>query len=90
VLYYPMPMYFWFAKSPQGRRLAERVERGMRIMLEDGSYDRIFAQYQDDKIRRLRLASRRIIRIDNPLLGPDTPFADRRLWFDPRSYVLRQ
>ncbi len=85
-LYYPMPMYFWFSRTDEGRRLAARVEAGMRAMIADGTYDRIFAEFQDWKIRRLDLKHRRIIRLPNPNLGPETPFADRRLWFDPATY----
>jgi hypothetical protein len=81
-----MPMYFWFSKTEEGRRLAGRAEAGMRRMIEDGTYDRIFAQYQDHKIRRLNLRGRKIIRIDNPFLGPETPLGDRRLWFTPETY----
>lgn len=83
IVYYPMPMYFWFPKTAEGARLASRVETGMRAMLEDGSYQRIFAQYQDAKIRQLGLAGRHIIRLENPLLGPETPLHDARLWFVP-------
>jgi hypothetical protein len=86
VFYYPLPMYFWFPKNDEGRRLAARAEEGMRAMIADGSYDRIFDQYQRWKIERLRLKSRRIFRIDNPFLGPETPFADKRLWFEPKTY----
>jgi len=86
VFYYPLPMYFWFPKTEEGRRLAARAEEGMRTMIADGSYDRIFDQYQRWKIERLRLKSRRIFRIDNPFLGPETPFADKRLWFEPKTY----
>jgi ABC-type amino acid transport substrate-binding protein len=86
VLYYPLPMYFWFPKTAEGKRLAERAEQGMRAMIADGSYDQIFDHYQRHKIERLHLATRRILRIENPLLGPETPLADKRLWFDPESY----
>jgi ABC-type amino acid transport substrate-binding protein len=86
VFYYPLPMYFWFPKTDEGRRLAARAEEGMRMMIADGSYDRIFDRYQRWKIERLRLKSRRIYRIANPFVGPETPFADKRLWFDPATY----
>ena len=86
ILYYPLPMYFWFAKTVEGRRLAERTEAGMRIMLADGSYDEIFDRFQRSKIERLHLKTRTVYRIDNPFLGPETPLADTRLWFDPRTY----
>jgi hypothetical protein len=89
LLYYPLPMYFWFPKTDEGRRLAARAEEGMRQMIADGTYDRIFDEYQGWKIKRLRLRERRIFRIDNPLLGPETPFADKRLWFDPQTYKPR-
>jgi ABC-type amino acid transport substrate-binding protein len=81
ILYYPLPMYFWFSRTAEGARLAARAQEGMIAMIEDGTYDRIFMEYQGEKIRRLHLASRLILRIDNPNLGPETPFSDTRLWF---------
>lgn len=86
ILYYPLPMYFWFARTPEGRRLAQRAEAGLRLMLADGSYDEVFDRYQRAKIERLHLKTRTIFRIENPFLGPETPLADKRLWFDPKTY----
>lgn len=86
IFYYPLPMYFWFPKNDEGRRLAARAEEGMRRMIDDGTYDRIFDRYQRRKIERLRLRNRRIFRIDNPFVGPETPFQDKRLWFDPQTW----
>jgi hypothetical protein len=85
ILYYPLPMYFWFTKSEEGRRLAARAEEGMRAMIADGTYDAIFEKYQRAKIERLHLRTRRILRIENPNVGPETPFGDKRLWFDPQN-----
>lgn len=86
VFYYPLPMYFWFSKNDEGRRLAARAEEGMRMMIADGTYDRIFDKYQRSKIERLRLKERRMFKINNPFVGPETAFADKRLWFDPKTY----
>ena len=86
LFYYPLPMYFWFPKTKEGRRLAARAEEGMRMMIADGTYDRIFDKYQRHKIEQLRLKERRIFRINNPFLGPETPFNDKRLWFNPQTY----
>jgi len=86
IFYYPLPMYFWFPKTAEGRRLAARAEEGMRMMIADGTYDRIFDKYQRSKIERLRLKDRKIFSIPNPNVGPETPFADKRLWFDPKTY----
>jgi hypothetical protein len=86
IFYYPLPMYFWFSKTEEGRRLAARAEEGMWMMIKDGTYDKIFDRYQRHKIERLKLKNRKIFRIDNPFLGPETPFDDKRLWFDPQTY----
>jgi len=85
LVYYPLPMYFWFSKTETGRRLADRAREGMFMMFEDGTYDAIFTKYNGDKIERLHLKDRKFFRIDNPLLVPETPFDDKRLWYDPRS-----
>ena len=87
-IFYPLPMYFWFSRSPAGERLAARVEKGMWMMLADGTYDQIFSAYQDHKIRELKLAERRILRLENPQLRMQPSF-DKRLWFDPQTYRPR-
>lgn len=86
VFYYPLPMYFWFSRTAQGQRLAARAEEGMWMMINDGTYDKIFDKYQRHKIEQLGLKNRRIFRINNPFLGPETPFKNKKLWFDPRTY----
>ena len=83
ILYYPLPMYFWFSKNAEGKRLAARAEEGMRKMIDDGTYDKIFDSYQKHKVDELDLKHRRILKIENPFLVPETPFNDKRLWFDP-------
>jgi ABC-type amino acid transport substrate-binding protein len=85
VLYYPLPMYFWFSKTDEGRRLAKRAEEGMWEMINDGTFGKIFEQYQGFKIDRLNLKKRKQFTITNPFLGPEAPFGDKRLWFDPKS-----
>lgn len=86
LFYYPLPMYFWFPKTDEGRRLAARAEEGMRMMIADGTYDQIFDRYQRKKIETLRLKERKLFSIANPNVGPETPFADKKLWFDPQTY----
>jgi hypothetical protein len=83
LLYYPLPMYFWFSKTEKGKLLARRVREGMEIMLKDGVYDKIFLQYHGYKAEKLNLKKRRFFEINNPFLIPETPFGDRRLWYDP-------
>jgi hypothetical protein len=83
VLHYPMPLYFWFAKTAEGERLAARVTEGMKGMVEDGSLERMFFAHFGREIRELELERRRVFRIDNPLLKRAAPLDDGKLWFDP-------
>ncbi len=83
---YPAPMYFWFSRSPEGEALARRVREGMLSMIADGTYDKIFKTYYGRAIERLDLKNRKIFRINNPFLVPETPLKDKRLWFDPQTY----
>ena len=39
--------------------------------------------YKGDLIRKARLDQRRVIRLANPQLGPETPLARQELWFNP-------
>ena len=63
VLYYPLPMYFWFSRTDEGGRLAARAREGMMAMIDDGTYDRIFMKYHAQEISALKLRSRRIFRL---------------------------
>lgn len=86
LLYYPLPMYFWFSRTEEGRRLAARAEEGLQVMIRNGTFFAIFDKYFRSNIERLRLKSRMVFSVENPNLGPETPLGDRRLWFDPRTY----
>ncbi len=88
-LYYPLPIYFWFSKTNEGKRLASRAEEGMRIMIADGTYDKIFNKYYQDKIKELHLKERKMFRIENPFLVRETPLKDKSLWFDPQTYSVQ-
>lgn len=83
VLHYPMPLYFWFARTAEGERLAARVGEGLTKMVEDGTFERMFFAHFGRRIADLDLKNRRLFRIHNPLLGQAVPLGDKRLWFDP-------
>lgn len=80
-LYVPSPRYFFVAAGQQ--RLARRLEYGLRLLIADGRFDRIFHQSYDELIARTVLPQRRLFKIDNPLLPPETPLANRAYWYDP-------
>jgi ABC-type amino acid transport substrate-binding protein len=81
LLYYPWPYYFFFNRDDPA--LAARIETGLRMMRADGSFDAIFHKYNDDWIAAADIKHRVIIRLNNPLLPPETPLDDPSLWYDP-------
>ena len=81
LLYYPWPYYFFVKKDNVA--LANRLETGLLRMIDDGSFDAIFWRFHGEAIERARLQERRVIELSNPLLPPDTPLDDSRLWYQP-------
>jgi hypothetical protein len=80
-LFIPHPTYFFV--TPKRPDLAERMERGLREMVADGSFDKLFLEFFKDDIERAGLKDRKVFRIPNPLAGPLTPLDDPALWFEP-------
>ncbi|WP_343733361.1 hypothetical protein [Duganella sp.] len=83
-IFFPLPRYFFV--TPGQPRLAGRLEYGLRRMLADGSFDRIFHDFYDELINKVNLRKRRIFRLDNPLLSPETPLANKAYWYDPLEH----
>ncbi len=84
LIYYPWPYYFFFNKSDV--QLKERVEAGLRKMMDNGTFDAIFNKYNAAAIEKAELKRRRVITIDNHMLPKETPLNDASLWFDPQKY----
>lgn len=82
---YTNPFYFFVNKA--NTQLAKDIERGLRIAIEDGSFDEYFLNdpIVKDALAKGNLKNRTIIRLDNPGLPPKTPVDDKSLWFDPYS-----
>ena len=83
LLYYPLPVYFWFARTDEGRLRAQRVEEGMRTLMADGTLDRLFSEEYAATIQQLGLDSRRTLKIANPHLSSNHPFDKPEYWFVP-------
>ncbi len=83
LLYYPLPVYFWFARTDEGRLRAQRVEEGMRMLIADGTLDRLFAEEYAATIKQLGLERRRTLKIANPHLSSLHPFDKPEYWFVP-------
>jgi hypothetical protein len=78
-LYFDYPVYFWV--HLQNTALAERIERGLKLALADGSFRRLFESYHAAEIAQLRKEKRQVIRLDNPFLPVLTPVPDTRWWW---------
>ena len=61
----------------------DQIEAGLKIMLRDGSLQDIFLRHHGQMIQSTRFCERRIFRLDNPFLGPETPLDKPEYWFDP-------
>jgi hypothetical protein len=80
-LYVPSPRYFFLGGGQ--KRLAQRLEYGMELLIADGRFDHIFHEFYDGLIDKAGLRKRRIFRLDNPLLSPQTPLSNKAYWYSP-------
>lgn len=83
---YTNPFYFFVNKS--NTKLAADIEKGLRIAIEDGSFNEYFLNDPTvkDVMAKANLKNRVLIRLDNPGLPKKTPVDDKSLWFDPYSF----
>jgi len=85
LMVYPNPFYFFVNKS--NTELARNIEKGLRIAIEDGSFNEYFLNDPTvkDVISKANLKDRIVIPLQNPGLPKLTPLDDKTLWFDPYS-----
>lgn len=80
LLHYPAALYFFVNKK--NIALAQILERGLAVAIEDGSFDKLFEQFNGELIKQAHLKTRHVIEVSNPL--PDeTPLSNVGLWFRP-------
>lgn len=80
-IYYPWPYYFFVNKNKP--KLRADIEKGLKKMIEDGSFDAHFEKYYMPGVKLANLSKRNIIRIKNPMLPPNTPLDNPKLWYVP-------
>jgi ABC-type amino acid transport substrate-binding protein len=69
-LHYPADTYFFVNK--RNATLAHLIERGLHAAKKDGSFDKLFDQYNGEAIKRAKLNSRTVLELSNPLLPQQT------------------
>ena len=83
LLHYPMPVYFWFRDTEDGRRRAERVQIGLESMVEDGTLKSLFHKWYGATLARLEVDRRRVVELPNSQLDPADPLDRHALWYTP-------
>ena len=82
MLKYRAPIYFFV--NVNNTALADRLERGLRLAINDGSFDEHF--YTSPVNRSVfasgKMKGRKIFQLENPLLSAKTPLDDETLWFN--------
>eukprot|EP01030_Chromulinospumella_sphaerica_P023067 gene23067-23076_t len=73
LLYYPLPRYFFFPRTPEGEKLAQRTEEALRLLMRNGKFQKRYALFKKSILADLNLAGRRVVRIINPTLSNETP-----------------
>ncbi|OZG70277.1 hypothetical protein BTA51_27020 [Hahella sp. CCB-MM4] len=82
LLTYPAPIYFFVNKD--NKVLAERLEKGLRELIANGEFDRLFREHPAHRkaLQDMQLEKRRVLRLSNPGLTPETPLDEPDLWWD--------
>ncbi|GGW74374.1 amino acid ABC transporter substrate-binding protein [Alteromonas halophila] len=84
-LYYPTAMYFFVNRG--NPILARLIETGLNIAIEDGSFDALFMSHHEATLNKLMIPSRRVFRLENPLLPEKTPTDNGELWYKPQGLL---
>lgn len=90
VLVYRLPSFFFVSKNnPQ---LSKRLEKGMRLANQDGSFDQLIRQAYQEQFKKINLQNRKVIYMNNPYLSEETrkALSDKSLWLNPLdSHIIR-
>lgn len=79
MLQYPAALYFFVA--PAKPQLHEQLTHGLESLVADGTLERLWQTQFGDVIERYHLRSRRLLKLQNPLMPSATPLARKQLWF---------
>jgi len=61
LIHYPAAIYFFV--NPQASALADRLERGLKAALADGTFDACFLRHHGESLRHLQLANRTVLEL---------------------------
>jgi hypothetical protein len=61
--------------------VAERLTKGLEVVIASGEMDKLFFKYFDGVIDTLDLKNRRLFILENPFLLDHPPLEPKDLWF---------
>lgn len=81
LIQYPAPIYFFVKKD--NTALASRVEKGLWLAINDGSFEDLFKSHPAnmDIFKKANINNRKIFKVPNPLLSKETPLDNKKLWY---------
>lgn len=82
LLHYPMPRYFFVPRTPEGERMAIRIEDGLQRLRQNGEFERRYQKWKKLVLKDLHLDGRTVFRLKNTELSPETPLTDKYWWDD--------
>ncbi len=80
LLNYPTAIYFFVNKENEA--LAQRIEKGMETLIDNGKFDQFFYKHPRVSSGLENLKKRRVISLTNPYLPAETPVNNPRYWID--------
>ena len=81
VLFIPLPIYIFV--SPSQPELAKRIEEGLEMAIDDGSFDKLFNESHGANLELADLKNRKLIHIGNPLIKDNKNTNNPRYWLNP-------
>lgn len=83
VLQYPIAYFFYV--NQKNKTLAQDIQQGLESMLSDGSFDKLFQEYNGKFIANANLKNRHVIRVNNPFMPEETHRKFEHFWFNPET-----
>lgn len=79
-IYYPTALYFFVANS--NKNLGKIIERGLKMAIRDGSFDRLFYSYPEHgkALEQFDYKDARVYRLENTSLPKSTPLNKPDYW----------
>ena len=78
LIQYKTASYFFVNK--QNKKLAQDLEKGLKIIIKKGLFDKLFYQYYNKFIKNSDIKHRKVFRLKNPQLSKETPVKNKKLW----------